>query len=178
MKALLTLMGILSFLLSAGRSQTKDFVIDLRAFVCGHTKLGTAPDARDFFAAHLKSADVYESKRDGFEAGTKQGVLDYVYITIGAYKGSFARNGAKVALDAGATPDRVRAEFGEPYWIDARDDEMILFYVFDAGKVELQFEFPDKKNLGFITLMRDGVLSDAEQRRHYGVTKAWPPKND
>ncbi len=170
-------MGILTLLLSTGCAQTKDFVIDLRTFACGNTKLGSAPDSRDFFAPQLKASDTYKSARDGFEVGTKQGVLDYAFITIGAYKGSFARSGAKVALDSGATPERVRAEFGEPYWIASKDQELILFYEFEAGRIEVQFEFPDKKTLGFITLARDGVLSDAEQRRLYGVTKAWPPKN-
>jgi len=177
MKALLALMGILSLLLSTGRSQTKDLVIDLQTFACGNSKLGSAPDARDFFAQPLQASDTYKSARDGFEVGTKQGILDYVFITIGAYKGSFACGESKIVLNSAITPERVRAEFGEPYWIDSKDKELILFYEFAGGRIELQFEFPDKRQLGFITLAKDGVLSDAEQRRLYGVTKTWPPKN-
>jgi hypothetical protein len=163
---------------STGRSPTKDFVIDLRTFTCGYTKLGSTPDARDFFSRPLRTSDVYQSARDGFEVGTKLGVLNYIFITLASYQGRFARSGARVALDSTATPERVRSAFGEPYWIDSSDEERILFYEFEGGKIELQFEFPDQKKLGFVTLVQHGVLSDAEQRRLYGVTKAWPPRPD
>ena len=70
MKALLALMGIFSLLLATGRSQTKDLVIDLQTFACGNTKLGSAPDAQDFFAQFLRTSDTYKSARDGFEVRT------------------------------------------------------------------------------------------------------------
>jgi hypothetical protein len=178
MKAFLLLMGIFSVFFSSGRSQTKEVVVDLRSFACGHTKLGQPPDVGDFFAQLLKTSDVYKDSREGLEVGTKQGNLDYVFITIGAFQGSFARSGAKVALDRTTTPEQIKAEFGNPYWIDAKDNELIFFYEFDGGKIELQFEFPEKKTLGFITLMQDGVLSEYPQRRGYGVTKPWPPNGE
>jgi hypothetical protein len=51
---------------------------------------------------------------------------------------------------------------------------VILFYEYRAGAVELQFEFLDGKTLGFITLSSNGVLSEADQRKAYGVTQPWP----
>ena len=64
--------------------------------------------------------------------------------------------------------------FGEPYWTDFDDSEIILFYEFQESAIELQFEFPDGKHLEFITLMKDGILSKKDQRESYGVTKPWP----
>lgn len=156
-------------------AETKELVIDLRALIYGHTKLGSTPDPRDFFTPHLKESEAYTSAGGGLEIGTKQGALDYVFVTIGAYQGSFTRNGVKIPINPTTAPERIPADFGEPYWVDSKDEELILFYELEAGRVELQFEFPDRKNLGYITFMRDGILSRAEQRRLYGVTKEWPP---
>ena len=66
--------------------------------------------------------------------------------------------------------------FGQPYWVDQDLDEVILFYEYQDGDVELQFEFPGRVHLGFITLSAHGVLSNAEQRKAYKVTKPWPPR--
>jgi hypothetical protein len=168
-------MGLFTSSIPPRRSQTEALVIDLRTFSCGHTRLGDIPDARDFFAHVLRTSDVCKLDHEGFEAGTKDGVLDYLFLTVGAYQGRFARQGIVVALDAATTPARIQALFGEPYWRDAKEDELVLFYEFAGGTIELQFEFPDQKALGFVTLMRNGVLADAANRRSYGVTKAWPP---
>jgi hypothetical protein len=168
-------MGILSSLFSTKHSQTKDPVVDLRTFICGHTKLGTEPDPRDVFTPHLKTRDVYTSPSKGCEVGTKERNLDYVFITIATYKGQFSNGGANIELDKATTPSRIISEFGEPYWTDTKDGETILFYELEGGMIELQFEFPDNKTLSFITLAQEGVLSNAEQRRLYGVTKSWPP---
>ena len=169
-------MGFFTSSIPPRRSQTEALIVDLRTFNCGYTKLGDIPDTRDFFAHVLRTSDVCKMDHEGFEAGTKDGVLDYLVLTVGAYRGSFARHGVQVALDATTTPARIQALFGEPYWRDAKEDELILFYEFAGGAIELQFEFPDKKALGFVTLMRNGVLSDGANRRSYSVTKVWPPE--
>ena len=66
--------------------------------------------------------------------------------------------------------------FGEPYWTDIDDSEIILFYEYQEGTTELQFEFPDGEHLEFITLIKGGILSKQAQRESYGVTKPWPPE--
>lgn len=75
-----------------------------------------------------------------------------------------------------AAPEDVIQRFGEPYWRDEDGGEVILFYEYQDGEVELQFEFSNPTEISVITLARPGVLADAKQRAAYGVTKPWPPR--
>lgn len=113
--------------------------------------------------------------KQGWELGLAGGVLDYAVVSFPLFDGMLVRNGASLALSSRTTPAEVEAWFGEPYWRDAMDEELILFFEFNRGAIELQFEFPDRRSLAVVSLMRNGVLSDAEQRRRYGVAKSWPP---
>lgn len=172
-------MSLFAEILSLFRPQTKYLAIDLRTFECGHTRLGFPPDDRDFFAQRLRKSDVCNLVAEGFEVGTKDGCLDSLFISLLWFRGTFLYRGARVPLSPlTTTPDQIQRHFGTPYWIDSDDDEIILFYEFDDGRVELQFEFPGKKRLRYITLMRDGVLSIEAQRKAYRVTRPWPPGAD
>jgi|GEM_PF-4853798 len=81
-----------------------------------------------------------------------------------------------VDLGASTTLSEIIFIFGEPYWHDDDKDESILFY--EDGTVELQFEFPGKTHLGFITILLDPIMAKTEQRGAYGVTKSWLPSNN
>ncbi len=156
-------------------AQTAGLTIDLRGFTCGRTRLGAAPADGEFFTAALRTSDVFELEQEGFELGTIEGNLDYLYLQLALFHGRFRANGTDLALTTATTPSEIRALFGEPYWTDDDDDETILFYEYEAGAIELQFEFPGKQRLDVITLMRNGVLSKQEQRAAYRLTKPWPP---
>lgn len=149
--------------------------LDLGTFICGHTPLGQTPDLQDVFATPLQTSDICRAPDDGVEINTKDGILDGVCLELASFRGSLARHGESLPLDTSTRVGEITAIFGEPYWIDSDDNESILFYEYAGGTIELQFEFPNKETLGIITLIRHGVLSDEEQRRHYGVTKSWPP---
>jgi hypothetical protein len=84
--------------------------------------------------------------------------------------------GKSLILSSRTTREVVISIFGEPYWTDTDNSEIILFYEFQESTTELQFEFPDGEHLEFITLMKGGILSKQEQRESYGVTKPWPPE--
>ena len=181
---LILIMGILSFLSSCkekssdagSNSAAKPFVIDLATFQVGDTELGDAPVETDFFAKPLQKSDVFEDDAKGIELGVKAGVLDYAFITIESFDGQFQLDGISVEVGQVSTEETVREKFGEPYWVDRSDGETIMFYEYAKGSIELQFEFPEAKTLGFVTLSRNGVLSTEEQRKSYGVDKPWPPK--
>ncbi len=160
----------------SGMPSASSMEVDLGAFRVGGRALGQRPGPSDFYAAELRGSDVFEDAGNGVEIGTEAGVLDYVFLTLESFPGRLSSDG--VALDVGRGSDEaaVRERFGEPYWVDRSDGEVILFYEYAAGAVELQFEFPDGGALGFITMSRDGVLSTEEQRSLYGVDKPWPPK--
>ena len=66
----------------------------------------------------------------------------------------------------------VQALFGQPYWRDQDEDEIILFYEFPGVEWQIEFDL-----VGALKHLRVGrpLLADAEQRAAYGVTKHWPP---
>jgi hypothetical protein len=170
------LMNILFGAKPAASAAELSLQINLTAFACGQTVLGERPKPDEPYAKQFDTNGVANFEKSGIELGMKNGVLDYAFITVTNFKGSLLKSGAKTSLSSKTTVDEIVSLFGEPYWKSTDDDEAILFYEFREGRIELQFEFPDKRRLGFITLARDGVLSKAEQRKAYGVTKEWPPK--
>ncbi len=151
--------------------------IDLGLFSCGHTQLGAKPDPRDPFATALQAQDTVNAPSSGIEIGVKDGVLDYAFITLAQCTAHFFRSGTPLELSPQTTVAAVQSVFGPPYWVDRDTDEVILFYEYRNGDVELQFEFPGRVHLGFITLAAHGVLSNEQQRRAYKVTAPWPPRS-
>ena len=150
--------------------------MDLGSFKCGRTALGERPKPSDPYAAYFDTNGLASFEKSGVEIGIEKGVLDCVLITLAHFSGSFARNGSGISISTQTTPEEIISQFGDPYWRDTDDDETILFYEYQKGRVELQFEFSDKRHLSAITLSRDGVLSEADQRKAYRVTKNWPPR--
>jgi hypothetical protein len=150
--------------------------VDLGTFTCGRTSLGEQPNPRDPFAPYLERSDSCKFPDKGFEAGIKDGNLDYVYVEVKSFDGRFLLNCQPFDIGPSTSPEDIRNSLGEPWWIDRDESEVILFYEYRRGEVEVQFEFPDGKTLEIITLMKNGVLSGSEQRQNYGVTKPWPPQ--
>ena len=172
-------MGLLSFLNGCkpkAQPRAGGFQVDLGRFACGQTMLGVKPGSDESYAGHFNSEGIASFASSGIELGINGEVLDYAFITLTNFEGLILKNGEKISVSTNTTPEQIIALFGEPYWTDVDDDESILFYEYQSGKVEVQFEFPAKRQLGFITMSRDGVLSDAKQRNSYRVTKEWPPK--
>ncbi|MEZ5302784.1 MAG: hypothetical protein R3F11_19430 [Verrucomicrobiales bacterium] len=135
----------------------------------GRHGIGRAPFGDGLFAAPLQKSDVFEVAENGIELGTKDGVLDYAFLTIENFKGHFHWNGEPVAVGRDSREATIKKSFGEPYWIDRSDGETIMFYEYAEGTIELQFEFPDSGSLGFVTLSRggsfDGGAAEALWRR-------------
>lgn len=176
-------MGILSFFGSSkGQNEPHDHqpptatIVDLQEFKIGTTVLGSPIEPTDPFHAALKKTGVFRPAGQGMEVGTKNGLLDYGFFDIISFKGSFLRSGEPVRIGRDTTGSDISRIFGEPYWTDRSDGEVIMFYECKAGTLELQFEFSDGKTLSSITLSRNGVLSEVDQRNAYGVTKPWPPQ--
>jgi hypothetical protein len=168
-------MGLFDFLSKPTPCVTEGLVIDLGNFTCGHTRLGASIDPRDFFADALRSTETYHYEPEGLEVGVKSGRLDYLFVTLDKFRGRFELGNQPLSLGSTTTPAAIQQVFHEPYWQESLDDEIIQFYEFESGKIELQFEFPDCRHLEFITLMLDGVLSSPVQRNGYRVNKPWPP---
>ena len=150
--------------------------IDLALFRVGKSTLGQTIHDGDCFAAPLQSQDDAKDEKMGIEIGKKEGVLDYVFLTLPDFGGKLLKQGTPLEISQGNSEADIQGIFGEPYWTDRSDGEVIMFYEYERGTVELQFEFPDAQKLGHILLARNGVLSGEEQRKAYKVDKPWPPQ--
>lgn len=148
-------------------------VVDLTQYRCGHSQLGYPPSEADFFTRTLIEKEIFEDTTHGFEIGVQNGNLSYILIALGKFPGRFKHRGKNIELNTATTIADVQEKLGEPYFFDDDSDEILLFY--ENGSVEMQFEFPGKKKLGFITLLLDPIMADPEQREAYGVKKPWPP---
>ncbi len=150
-------------------------IIDLGRFTVGNTPLGQTPWPGDFFANPLKKSDSLENKALGYHLQSKNNRLESAFLTIQDFKGTILNNSSATPLSIHTTISDIQSIFGDPYWTDEEDEEVILFYEYQNGTIELQFEFPDSQHLSYITLGINGVLSNQEQRDAYGITKPWPP---
>ena len=150
-----------------------EYFIDLIKFKCNHTTLGEQPTLKEHFCDSFDENGYYEDNFNGVELGLSHRVLDYIFISIKPFNGKFFANGSELPIGKGSSENDIINLFGHPYWRDEDDSEVILFY--ENGRIELQFEFPNKGKLGFVTIMRSPVLEDPEQRKLYKVTKPWPP---
>ena len=90
----------------------------------------------------------------------------------GVFVGGFRYGGVPVRLSQATSESDVQTLFGQPYWRDQDEDEILLFYESPAGEWQLEFD-PG----GALKHLRVGfpLLADAEQRAAFGVTKPWPP---
>lgn len=153
----------------------ESMVVDLGEFTIGSVELGSSIPPSHPILGSLTKGEIVQPPGQGLEIGSSQGVLDYGFFDLGEFGGVFTRSGAPLGLNRTTTEGDVRKGFGDPYWIDRSDGEVVLFYEYRGGTIELQFEFPDGKTLGAVTLALNGVLSNAHQREAHGVNKPWPP---
>lgn len=149
--------------------------VDLVRLQVGSTPLGKPPSSLDFDVKHIESLKTYTVRDQGLEFGISEGVLDYAFLEIKAFQGRFLFDGEPLNIGIDSSEEQIATRFGEPYWIDRSDGEVIMFYECADGSIELQFEFPNATNLGCVTLTRNGVLSSEADRKAYGVNKPWPP---
>ena len=90
----------------------------------------------------------------------------------GKFGGTIVHRNAPIELGADSSEEACVEWFGDCYWRDADDDEVLLFYEFSAS--ELQIEFGTDDRLKFLSIGLP-LLADPVQREAYGVSKPWPP---
>ncbi|MFH0794475.1 MAG: hypothetical protein V2A74_10640 [bacterium] len=89
------------------------------------------------------------------------------------FVGRVLHKGQTLALGAQFSENSIVREFGEPYWREQDEDEILLFYEF--GLVEWQFEISLSGAVNALVI-GPPLLADPEQRQAYGVTKDWPAR--
>jgi hypothetical protein len=93
---------------------------------------------------------------------------------MASFTGSLRYRGRELTLSEISREDTLLRTFGEPYWRDADDDEVLWFYEFPDR--EWQLEVSPEGRLRALILGRGCIMADPEQRKAYGVTKPWPPE--
>lgn len=152
--------------------------IDLATGRVGASMIGLPPAESDSFAGSIRRNCDISDEANGIELNAKDGKLECAFVTLAAFTGSFLKHGEELKLSASSTPSDVERLFGAPYWVDEDDCEKILFYEWNSGRFEVQFEFPDGRALEFVTLVSPGVLAMEEKRKSYGCEKPWPPTEE
>jgi len=157
-------------------------VIDLGRFTCDAFQIGQAfpkqSPLTNFFSKcdNDTGAKIYKNLPSGLQISMKDDHIDCIFIALKSFSGSFELNGEAIVLNTRTTESEVFRIFGEPWWKHVADDlEVIDFYEHHQRNVEIQFEYPALCQLEFITILRNGILSDPEQRKSYEVNKPWPP---
>ncbi len=174
-------MGLFDLLFGKKKKETyskhlvDNLIIDLSKLSFNNTKVGTPFSSSDPICDAFKTGDVYKPQGEGIEVGVKDGLFDFIFITLQEFYGQIKHNGTKSL--SGKSVNEIIKEFGKPYWTDRDDDETILFYEYDNGRIEVQFEFDTDGKFIHLMITKDGVLSKEEQRQAYGVDKAWPPQD-
>jgi len=169
-------MGILRWLTGGGSgpvSPPPSLFVDLTRFRCNSLVLGEPATPSGGYPEPFDSQGTVADPSWGLELGIENGRVDYVFVTLARFQGRLFADGRQLGITQDTSPEAVVRLFGDPYWRDEDDDDVILFY--EDGRFELQFEFPGKMKLGYITMMLSPILADPAQRKAYGVTKPWPP---
>jgi len=170
-------MGILGSLFRRDRKTPKpsglSFAVDLTRFRCNASSLAEVPGPEDGYYNLFDAGGAFYDPSAGIELGVSGARLDYIHIALGQFAGDILADGRTIEVGANSREADIASLFGPPYWRDDDDDEVILFY--EDGRVELQFEFPEKLTLGFITMSITPIMANAKQREAYGVSRSWPP---
>lgn len=82
-------------------------------------------------------------------------------------------NGTIQLTGTAIEPSSIVNRLGEPYWRDEDEYEILYFYEFATH--EIQVEHSLEGTIQSVIVTNDALMADAEQRKAYGVTKAWPP---
>jgi hypothetical protein len=89
------------------------------------------------------------------------------------FPGRCALNGNEIELSNRSSESFVTDLVGVPYWRDEDAEEIILFYEFNG--IEWQVELNKQAYLTQWVIVSPPLMADAQQRRAYRVTRAWPP---
>lgn len=97
---------------------------------------------------------------------------DYLGEGFRPYTGTCTYLRRQIALHDGCGEQHVLQCFGQPYWRDEDNEEVILFY--EWKEIEWQVELDVDLGLKAILVTTPPLLADANQRMAYHVNKPWP----
>lgn len=72
------------------------------------------------------------------------------------------------------TEAQFESAWGEPYWRDEDPDEILLFFEFAEGEIQIELSLEGVPRV--IVVTPQPLMADPEQRSRYGVNRRWPPE--
>jgi len=159
-------------------------VVDFGRMTLDDLKLGEPVPEESPYSDYFRPCEsepgglTYNNEESGVQIWVEKGIIDCILLTLKDFTGQLVRDGQPLNIQHLSAEADVLQSMGEPYWRDVDEDgEIIGFYEFQFGRMELQFEYPESARLGFITMMTPGLLAQEDQRKAYQVTKLWPPNH-
>jgi len=134
-------------------------------------------DTRFFdYASKGLTFDAEEGHLDGFVIALRSGA----YLAaldpsrVHPFAGRIRIGGrAWAPLELRAESDFVQA-WGEPYWRDTDEEEVLLFFEFPAAEVQVELSLDGIPRV--LVATPRPLLADPSQREAYGVNGPWPPE--
>ncbi len=124
----------------------------------------------DSFRYYSLGVEVERAAADGSLVGFSL-VADEAESGYQPYAGVVTWHGSPVQLRR-LQQDALQRTFGDWYWLDADDDEAIVFYEFKP--YEMQIECDRSGRVTRVIVTADALMASAEQRAAYGVTRPFP----
>lgn len=119
--------------------------------------------------------DVDEGRFTGFTLALRRDVYLGAYLRgrVQAFAGRICMNGRSYASHQFRGERDFLENWGDPYWRDQDDEEILLFFEFPKREITVELTLRDEPQVLIVTTQP--MMADAEQREQYGVTARWPP---
>jgi hypothetical protein len=165
---------------------SRSLTFDLDECSLNHVRLGEPLERLSFLGPDESHADfqdgvlVYRTRGLAVRYSPKTRTLleyrvvcnDPIDMGFRSFFGTTVAKGQRLELP-NLSPESLARVYGEPFWRDCDDEEVILFYEFIG--LEWQVEFSLSGNLRCITVTSEPIMASEDQRLAYGVSAVWPP---
>jgi len=93
--------------------------------------------------------------------------------SVKQFSGHVRLNGRDLAPHELRNESDFVAAWGDPYWRDMDEDEILMFFEFGSGEVQVELTPEGVPQILLVT--PEPLMADPTQREAYGVTASWPP---
>jgi hypothetical protein len=135
------------------------------------------PSESPFLDYHRKGlqVDVVDDRLDGFTLalGANAFLGASSSRPVRPFVGSLRIGGRELRVEELRSEGDLVALWGTPYWRDEDEDEILLFFEFPDGEIQVELSREGRPRV--LVATPDPLMADPEQRRAYGVETPWPP---
>jgi hypothetical protein len=135
------------------------------------------PSESPFLDYHQKGLriDVADDRFDGFTLALGTGAFLGASSKrpVRAFVGGLRIKSRELRVEELRTEGDFTALWGTPFWRDEDDDEILLFFEFPDGEIQVELSREGRPRVLIAT--QEPLMADPEQRRAYAVETPWPP---